>query len=84
MKNNTSKMREGLAISESMGMRDTPMDHGRLPSYDRVGYEVAIQMVMSLLGAGRYSDSHKQWETIRRFWACFSNQVRAAGEANSK
>jgi hypothetical protein len=84
VRNNTSKMREGLAISKSMGMRGTPLDPGPLPSYDHVGYEVAIQMIVSSLGAGRYSESHKQWETIRRFRACFSNQVRAAGEANSK
>ena len=80
---NTAKMREGLAISESMGMRGTPKPPGPLPSFDHVGYEVAIQMVVSSLGKGRYSGSHKQWDTIRRFRACFSNQVRAAAEANS-
>ncbi|KAI2501534.1 hypothetical protein MHU86_12911 [Fragilaria crotonensis] len=77
-------MREGLVISKSMGMRGTPKDPGPLPSDDHVGYEVAIQMVVSSLGAGRYSGTHKQWDTIRRFRACFSNQVRAAREANSK
>jgi hypothetical protein len=81
---NTSKMREGLAISKAMGMRGSPKEPGPLPSDDHVGYEVAIHMVVSSLGSGRYSDSHKQWDTIRRFRACFSNQVRAAGEANSK
>ena len=80
---NTLKMREGLEISKVMGMRGSPMEPGPLPSYDHVGYETAIHMVVSSLGAGRYSDSHKQWETIRKFRACCSNQIRAAGEANS-
>ena len=81
---NTAKMREGLAISKAMGMRGSPKDPGPLPKEDHVGYEVAIQMIVSSLGAGRYSGSHKQWDTIRRFRACFSNQVRAAAEANSR
>ena len=80
---NTLKMREGLEISKVMGMRGSPMEPGPLPSYDHVGYETAIHMVVSSLGAGRFSDSHKQWETIRKFRACCSNQIRAAGEANS-
>ena len=84
VESNTAKMREGLAISEAMGMRGTPKQPGPLPSDDHVGYEVAIQMIVSSLGAGRYSGTQKQWDTIRRFRACFSNQVRAAREANSK
>ena len=65
-------------------MKGTPSDPGPLPAFDHVGYELAIHMVVSSLGAGRYSGTHKQWEMIWRFRPCFSNQVRAAKESNSK
>jgi hypothetical protein len=38
--------------------------------------------VVSSLEPGRYSNSHKQWDTVRRFRSCFSNQVRSARDAN--
>lgn len=79
---NTYKVREGLKISTDMGMSGPYLDPGPLPRHDHCGYEVAIQMVVSSLNPGRYSNSHKQWETIRRFRSCYSNQVRAAREAN--
>ena len=79
----TSKIREGLALSLSMGMQGPYENPGPLPTHDHCGYEVAIQMVASSLGSGRYAESHKQWDTIRRFRSCYSNQIRAAREANS-
>ncbi|KAI2508115.1 hypothetical protein MHU86_6288 [Fragilaria crotonensis] len=62
---NTSKVKEGLALSVSMGMRGPYENPGPLPSNDHCGYEVAVQMVASSLESGRYSNSHKQWDTIR-------------------
>ena len=71
---NTSKVREGLALSLSMGMVTGPYEiPGPLPAHDHCGYEVAMQMVASSLGSGRYSESHKQWDTLRRFRSCYSN-----------
>lgn len=81
---NTYKVREGLKISLGMGMKGPYLNPGPLPRHDHCGYEVAIQMVVASLEPGRYSTTHKQWETIRRFRSCFSNQVRAAREANFK
>ena len=80
---NALKVREGLRISERMGMKGPYENPGPLPSFDHCGYEVAIQMVASSLEKGRYSESHKQWDTIRRLRSCYSNQIRAAKEANS-
>ena len=79
---NTAKVREGLALSIGMGMKGPYENPGPLPSFDHCGYEVAVQMVASSLQKGRYSNTHKQWDTIRRFQSCYSNQVRAAREAN--
>ena len=83
VESNTAKIREGLRISRSLGMKGPYENPGPLPPFDHCGYEVAIQIVVSSLGKGRYSDDHKQWDTIRKFRTCYSNQVRAAKEANS-
>lgn len=79
---NASKVREGLKNSRKIGLDGPYLDPGPLPSHDHCGYEVAIQMVLSSLDAGRYADSHKQWDTIRKLRSCYSNQVRAARDAN--
>jgi hypothetical protein len=80
---NSRKVREGLAISARLGLTGPYLNPGPLPAHDHCGYEVALQMVVSSMDGGRYSPDHKQWDTIRRFRACFSNQVRAAKDANS-
>ena len=81
--NNVLKTREGLAISRSTGMRGHASAPGPLSGFDHCGYEVAIQMVVSSLGAGRHVKSHKQFDTIRKLRTSFSNQVRAGREANA-
>ncbi|KAI2503871.1 hypothetical protein MHU86_10596 [Fragilaria crotonensis] len=80
---NTAKVREGLCLSREMGMRGPAEAPGPLPKTDHCGYEVAIQIVVASLGSGRYSETHKQWDTVRRFRSAYSNQVRAARDANS-
>ena len=83
VESNAAKVREGLKISESLGLLGPYLDPGPLPAHDHCGYEVALQIVVSSLGSGRYSAGHKQWDTIRRFRSCYSNQIRAARDANS-
>jgi hypothetical protein len=55
---------------------------GPLPHYNHCGYEVALLMVVASLEKGRHSESHKQWDTIRKIRSTYSNQVRAAAVAN--
>jgi hypothetical protein len=80
---NAAKVREGLRLSRRLGLHGPHLNPGPLPSGDHCGYEVALQMVVASLESGRYSDSHKQWDTIRKLRSCYSNQVRAARAANS-
>ena len=79
---NAAKVREGLKISARLGLPGPYLDPGPLPPHDHCGYEVALQIVVSSLDSGRYDVGHKQWDTIRRFRSCYSNQVRAARDAN--
>ena len=84
VESNTSKVREGLRLSDSLGLSGLYLSPGRLPLEDHCGYEVAMQMVASSLGtAGRYSATHKQWDTIRKLRSSYSNQVCASRPANS-
>ena len=77
---NAGKVREGLRQSEKLGLKGPYLAPGPLPPYNHCGY--AMQIVLSSTGAGRYSPSHKQWNTVRKLRTCFSNQVRAAAVAN--
>ncbi|KAI2489750.1 hypothetical protein MHU86_24838 [Fragilaria crotonensis] len=83
VKQNTRKVREGLKISEQLGLSGPYLAPGPLPAHDHCGYEVALQIVVSSREGGRYATDHKQWDTVRRFRTCYSNQIRAARDANS-
>lgn len=82
---NTYLMRAMVRSAElNFGLTDGAVeDPGPLTSEDHCGYRVAIQMVASSLGVGRYSDSHKQWDTIRRVRSVYSNQFRASARGNA-
>jgi hypothetical protein len=83
VESNATKIREGLRISKSLGLSGPYLSPGPLPLNDHCGYEVALQMVASSLEPGRYSESHKQWDTIRKLRSSYSNQVRASRAANA-
>lgn len=83
VESNTAKVREGLKLSTAFGLSGPYLNPGPLPMDDHCGYEVAMQMVASSLGSGRYSSTHKQWDTIRKLRSSYSNQVRASRSANS-
>ena len=83
VESNATKIREGLRISRSLGLSGPYLNPGPLPLTDHCGYEVALQMVAASLEAGRYSETHKQWDTIRKLRSSYSNQVRASRAANS-
>ena len=80
---NTSRFREIVRKSKSLGYEHPYSPPGPLPSYDHCGYKIAIIMVAKSLEPGRYSESHMQWDTVRKLRATFSNQIRAAAVSNS-
>lgn len=71
-----------MTISESLGLSGPYRAPGPLPPFDHCGYEVALQMVIASLKAGRYAATHQQWDTFRRLWTAYSNQVRSSRIAN--
>jgi hypothetical protein len=84
VKSNTYLMRTMIkSAEENFGLSDGAVESpGPLSSEDHCGYRVAMQMVASSLRGGRYSGSHKQWDTIRRIRSVYSNQFRASARGN--
>ena len=79
---NTTRAREMIQMSWDLGFDPPFEDPGPLPSHDHVGYRLAILMVAKSIKTGRHSDSHVQWDTIRKFKSTHSNQSRSAKRAN--
>ena len=80
---NANRFREMISLSTSMGFEPPYDPPGPLPSHDHCGYKVAILMVAKSLSPGRHSDSHSQWDTIRKFKSTHSNQSRSGRTANA-
>ena len=80
---NTSRFREMVNMSLRLGFEPPYGDPGPLPGFDHCGYRVAILMVAKSLQSGRYSETHNQWDTIRKFRSAYSNQIRASRLSNS-
>jgi hypothetical protein len=80
---NTSRFREIVRKSQSLGFEPPYSSPGPLPPHDHCGYKVAILMVAKSLEPGRHSESHMQWDTVRKLRAAYSNQIRAAAVSNS-
>jgi hypothetical protein len=79
---NRDKLKDGLQLSETVGLKGPYEADGPLPQWDHCGYEVAIQMVLSSRRKGRYCVDRLQFDTIRKLRSCYSNQCRAAASAN--
>ena len=79
---NTRIFREMISMSASLGFDPLFESPGPLPGYDHSGYKVALLMVVKSTKSGRHSDSHVQWDTIRKYRSTISNQSRASRAAN--
>ena len=79
---NTAQARKIMESCKKMRLKGPFYPPGPLPGDDHCGYELAMLMVVASLDKGRYSDTHKQWDTIRKIRSTFSNQVRAAAISN--
>ena len=76
VRSNSRIARQTLEDARSHGMFGPYRDPGPAPLRDVCGYEIAICMITNSLRAGRYSQSHKQWDTIRRVKSSVSNQEK--------
>jgi hypothetical protein len=76
-------IKEGVELSEFVGIEPPYVPVGPLPSTDHCGYAMAILTLLKSRQKGKYHSSHQQWETIRKFRTAFGNQIRAGAAANS-
>lgn len=79
---NARVVRKGLKHSNMYGTSGPYLEAGPLPAHDHCGYEVALQLIAESREQGRYSNSHKQWDTIRALRTAYSNQARTSREAS--
>jgi hypothetical protein len=78
------KVRHLVQLAQQVGMPNPGFENpGPLPAGDHCGYRVAFLSVLDSLQPGRYSEKHKQWDTVRRVRTVYTNQARSAGTANS-
>ena len=82
VKTNTAQVRKMLEMSKALGLDGPFLPPGPLPVHDHCGYEVAMLVVFASLEKGKYSESHKQWDTIRKIRSAYSNHARAAAISN--
>lgn len=70
------KARYVLKLSEELGLPVAGFENpGPLPDYDHCRYRVAVLSVYDSLRPGKYSSTHKQWDTVRRLRTVFANQA---------
>lgn len=82
VQSNTRLARNAYKLSNLVGLNGFMNHIGPLPPYDHCGYEVAIVILLASRKPGRYSTEYTQYETIRKYRSCYSNQVRASPQAN--
>lgn len=82
--NHARSVRRTITGVQRLGLPDPCFaEPGPLPPHDHCGFLVAILTVYDSLQPGLYSDTHKQWDTVRKIRTSFSNQWRSAASANS-
>jgi hypothetical protein len=79
---NRDGVRRALKLSEQVGLSGPYIYTGELPKHDHCGYEVAIQTVLSSLRRGKHSETHTQWDTIRKVKTVYSNHYKSTPQAN--
>ena len=73
VRNNKGIVRRSIEELAAVGLQGPYFDPGPTPSVDHAGYEAAIAMLMDTRKAGKYSESHKQWQSSRKVRSAVSN-----------
>jgi hypothetical protein len=76
------KLKQGLVLSRLVGLEGPYSNEGPYPSFDHVGYEVAVQMFLMSRRKGLHSPTHLQFDTIRKLRMVYGNHLRALPQAN--
>ena len=82
VRENGRRVRQALRFSNSLGLEGPYLHEGPYPYYDHCGYEIAAIMLMHSSQPGKHSNSHVQYDTIRKSRSSYSNHVRASPQAN--
>ena len=72
-----------LDLSRQLGLDPMFPNQGPLPPGDHCGYSVAIQMVYASIAPGKYSETHLEFDTIRRLRTVHTNYFRTIGRSSA-
>jgi hypothetical protein len=84
VKGNRDRVKNSLDMLASVGLRGPYESEGSFPPFDHCGYEIAILMLIASQRPGKYSNSHSQWDTIRKYRTAYSNHVRTTPQSNTQ
>ena len=79
---NMRKVRQSIAFSRSLGLDGAYNHFGPYGLEDQCGYEVAYTILLYSRHPGRNSNTHTQFETIRKLRTAYTNYVRASTASN--
>lgn len=82
VRNNRLTVARNLKSLEALGLSGPYYDPGPTPTYDHLGYEVAISVVVDTLRPGKYHTSHKQWDSSRKVKSAIGNFERVRMSSN--
>jgi hypothetical protein len=83
VKGNKNRIKRAQDISTGLGLSGPFYHQGSMPPWDHCGYEAAIQMVEVSRQSGKYSDSHLQWDTVRKLRSSYDSFARISPQASS-
>jgi hypothetical protein len=79
---NRDKMKQALALSKLVGLQGPYIRVGTMPPNGTFGYEVAIQIMLASRHPGKHSSTYRQWDSVRKIRAVYSNHAKASPQAN--
>lgn len=79
---NRQLVKRQLKISSSLGLPGPYIQHCPLPEEDYCGYRIAVSMLlMSSETTGKHSQTHLQFDTVRRLRTTYGNFLRSSNQA---
>ena len=70
---NRGTVNRSIKDAKPLGLEGPYFDPGPTPETDHAGYETALSLLSDTRKSGKYSDSHKQWQSSRKVRSAVSN-----------
>jgi len=82
VKQNVRRAERQIEFSNLVGLSSPFKYTTHLPDFDHCGYEVAVAILLYSRKAGKYHNSHMQFDMIRHLRSTYSNFIRSSPQSN--